>query len=108
MVVLQKFLSPSEWSALKNRSSVKRAKNAPFFLKNASAPAILHFILMSLKFFATLPEDSPAGWPQRWRNTGEQFRTDGRPTSQWSRLAAGRSDDLGTQTTAPNGSPNQP
>jgi predicted dithiol-disulfide oxidoreductase (DUF899 family) len=53
-------------------------------------------------------EDSPAGWPQRWRNTGEQFRTDGRPTSQWSRLAAGRSDDLGTQTTAPNGSPNQP
>jgi hypothetical protein len=26
--------------------------------------------------------------------TGEQFRTDGRPTSQWSRLAAGRSDDL--------------
>lgn len=41
-------------------------------------------------------EDSPAGWPQRWANTGEQFRTDGRPTAQWSRLAAGRSDDLGT------------
>ena len=41
-------------------------------------------------------ENSPAGWPQHWANTGEQFRTDGRPTAQWSRLAAGRSDDLGT------------
>ena len=39
-------------------------------------------------------EDSPAGWPQRWPNNGAQFRTDGRPTSQWSRLAAGRSDAL--------------
>ncbi|HEY0807402.1 MAG TPA: DUF899 family protein [Pseudonocardiaceae bacterium] len=39
-------------------------------------------------------EDSPAGWPQRWPNNGEQFRTDGRPTSQWSRLATGRSDAL--------------
>jgi predicted dithiol-disulfide oxidoreductase (DUF899 family) len=39
-------------------------------------------------------EDSPADWPQRWPNNGEQFRTDGRPTSQWSRLATGRSDAL--------------
>jgi predicted dithiol-disulfide oxidoreductase (DUF899 family) len=53
-------------------------------------------------------EDSPAGWPQQWANTGEQFRTDGRPTAQWSRVAAGRSDDLGTTTTAPNGSQKQP
>jgi len=51
-------------------------------------------------------EDSPPGWPQQCSNT----RTDagppawppvsqwpgGRPTAQWSRLAAGRSDDLGT------------
>jgi predicted dithiol-disulfide oxidoreductase (DUF899 family) len=37
-------------------------------------------------------EDSPADWPQRWPNNGAQFRTDGRPTAQWSRLAAGRSD----------------
>jgi predicted dithiol-disulfide oxidoreductase (DUF899 family) len=50
-------------------------------------------------------EDSPAGWPQRCTNT----RTDagspawppaaawpgGRPIAQWSRLEAGRSDDLG-------------
>jgi predicted dithiol-disulfide oxidoreductase (DUF899 family) len=40
-------------------------------------------------------EDSPAGWPQHWKNDGGQFRMGGRPTSQWSRLEAGRSDDLG-------------
>jgi predicted dithiol-disulfide oxidoreductase (DUF899 family) len=39
-------------------------------------------------------EDSPTGWP-RWK--GEHpYRTDGRPIVQWSRLKAGRSDDLGT------------
>jgi predicted dithiol-disulfide oxidoreductase (DUF899 family) len=56
-------------------------------------------------------EDSPAGWPQRWDTTGgEQFRTNGRPTAQWSRLAAGRSDDLGTRDTtpAPHGGQNEP
>jgi predicted dithiol-disulfide oxidoreductase (DUF899 family) len=51
-------------------------------------------------------EDSPPGWPQQCTNT----RTDGgppdwppvpawpggRPAAQWSRLEAGRSDDLGT------------
>ena len=47
-------------------------------------------------------ENSPAGWPQRWDSKGGQFRTNGRPTSQWSRLASGRSDDLGTKTTTPN------
>lgn len=40
-------------------------------------------------------EDSPNGWPQRWDVDGDQGRTDGRPTAQWSRLRAGRSDDLG-------------
>ena len=41
-------------------------------------------------------EDSPTGWPQRFMNgQGEQFRTDGRPIPQWSRLKAGYSDDLG-------------
>jgi predicted dithiol-disulfide oxidoreductase (DUF899 family) len=39
-------------------------------------------------------EDSPEGCPQPWSN-GAQLRTDGRPTAQWSRLEAGRSDDLG-------------
>jgi predicted dithiol-disulfide oxidoreductase (DUF899 family) len=44
-------------------------------------------------------EDSPDGWPKRWdisAGGGQQVRTDGRPTAQWSRLEAGRSDDLGT------------
>ncbi len=40
-------------------------------------------------------EDSPAGWPQRFEGK-QDFRTDGRPTAQWSRLTAGYSDDLGT------------
>jgi predicted dithiol-disulfide oxidoreductase (DUF899 family) len=44
-------------------------------------------------------EDSPAGWPQQWGNNSPEpnpYRTDGRPISQWPRLQAGRSDDLGT------------
>jgi predicted dithiol-disulfide oxidoreductase (DUF899 family) len=40
-------------------------------------------------------EDSPAGWPQKWIVDGSNTRIDGRPIPQWSRLAAGRSDDLG-------------
>ena len=40
-------------------------------------------------------EDSPEGWPKRFTVAGEQFRSNGRPTAQWSRLAAGRDDDLG-------------
>jgi predicted dithiol-disulfide oxidoreductase (DUF899 family) len=39
-------------------------------------------------------EDSPAGWPQS--GIMRTLRADGRPTAQWSRLQAGRSDDLGT------------
>jgi predicted dithiol-disulfide oxidoreductase (DUF899 family) len=39
-------------------------------------------------------EDSPPGWPQRFRTDGDQFRVDGRPAPQWARLAAGYSDDL--------------
>src|SRR5215831_15502297 len=58
-------------------------------------------------------EDSPEGWPQRWgENTSEPnaFRLSGRPISQWSRLDAGRSDDLGTgdTATAPHGGQNEP
>lgn len=37
-------------------------------------------------------EDSPAGWPRRGEHN---YRTNGRPIAQWSRLEAGRSDDLG-------------
>jgi len=35
-------------------------------------------------------EDSPTGWPQRFKGK-QNFRTDGRPTAQWSRLKAGYS-----------------
>jgi predicted dithiol-disulfide oxidoreductase (DUF899 family) len=38
-------------------------------------------------------EDSPAGWPRREELN---LRADGRPIAQWSRVEAGRSDDLGT------------
>jgi predicted dithiol-disulfide oxidoreductase (DUF899 family) len=41
-------------------------------------------------------EDSPAGWPRHWGGELEHpYRENGRPAAQWSRLAAGRSDDLG-------------
>jgi len=40
-------------------------------------------------------EDSPTGWPQRFKGK-QNFRTDGRPTAQWSRLKAGHSDELGS------------
>jgi predicted dithiol-disulfide oxidoreductase (DUF899 family) len=39
-------------------------------------------------------EDSPAGWPQS--PVMSYLRNGGRPTAQWSRLEAGRSDDLET------------
>ncbi len=39
-------------------------------------------------------EDSPPGWPQQWQDGPARMRTNGRPIAQWSRLEAGRSDDL--------------
>jgi predicted dithiol-disulfide oxidoreductase (DUF899 family) len=41
-------------------------------------------------------EDSPAGWPKQWGVFGDQhpYRINGRPIVQWSRIEAGRSDDL--------------
>ncbi len=41
-------------------------------------------------------EDSPAGWPAGPFNR-ETFRSGGRPIAQWTRLGAGRSDDLGNR-----------
>ncbi|GIF53699.1 putative dithiol-disulfide oxidoreductase (DUF899 family) [Asanoa ferruginea] len=41
-------------------------------------------------------EDSPDGWPQHFDSHGGQFRLDGRPTAQWSRINAGRDDNLGS------------
>lgn len=42
-------------------------------------------------------EDSPSGWPQEWgvSISDHVTRINGRPIAQWSRLEAGRSDDLG-------------
>ncbi len=40
-------------------------------------------------------EDSPTGWPRNRPVDGHQWRINGRPTSQWSRLDAGHDDDLG-------------
>jgi hypothetical protein len=37
--------------------------------------------------------------PAKWQAGTNPFRTDGRPTAQWSRLQAGHSDDLGTHPT---------
>jgi hypothetical protein len=41
-------------------------------------------------------EDSPDGWPQPWSEEHGQhhWRTNGRPIAQWSRIEAGRSDEL--------------
>lgn len=43
-------------------------------------------------------EESPPGWPQQWGAgvgvSGHVTRFDGRPIAQWSRVEAGRSDDL--------------
>jgi predicted dithiol-disulfide oxidoreductase (DUF899 family) len=41
-------------------------------------------------------EDAPPAWPQRWGEGEHPYRTNGRPMAQWSRLEAGRSDDLST------------
>jgi predicted dithiol-disulfide oxidoreductase (DUF899 family) len=45
-------------------------------------------------------EHSPAGWPQPWEVNRDVWRTNGRPTAQWSRLAAGRSETLSDITRA--------
>jgi predicted dithiol-disulfide oxidoreductase (DUF899 family) len=44
-------------------------------------------------------EESPPSWPQG--PVTSKLRTDGRPTAQWSRLQAGRSDDLRASAVLP-------
>ena len=61
------------------------------------------FALMDLTVYGRQEvwEDSPAGWPVRpIRHNSERVRANGRPIAQWSRLEAGRCDDL---TTKPEG-----
>ena len=55
------------------------------------------FALMDLTVYGRQEpwEESPPGWPQEW----EDFtRSNGRPIAQWSRIEAGRSDDLAGTT----------
>ena len=40
-------------------------------------------------------EESPAGWPQPFKTDGDQFRMNGRPTAQFSRLSKVRTDGRG-------------
>ena len=67
----------------------------------------INYRLMDLTIYGRQEpwEDSPQGWPQ---GHGETFRVDGRPIAQWSRIRAGRSDDLtggAAPTTAAPSSP---
>jgi predicted dithiol-disulfide oxidoreductase (DUF899 family) len=54
------------------------------------------YALMDLTVYGRqeLWEDSPPGWPQQWQDGAARMRANGRPIAQWSRLEAGRSDDL--------------
>jgi predicted dithiol-disulfide oxidoreductase (DUF899 family) len=56
------------------------------------------YALMDLTVFGRQEswEDSPEGWPQPWQPGTHYTRTNGRPSAQWSRLEAGRPDDLTT------------
>ncbi len=45
-------------------------------------------------------EDSPPGWPQPWGEGAARIRMNGRPIAQWSRVEAGRSDDLSPGATS--------
>jgi predicted dithiol-disulfide oxidoreductase (DUF899 family) len=54
------------------------------------------YALMDLTVFGRQEEweDSPREWPQPWLNSKARMRTNGRPISHWSRIAAGRDDNL--------------
>jgi predicted dithiol-disulfide oxidoreductase (DUF899 family) len=54
------------------------------------------YALMDLTVYGRqeLWEASPHGWPQQWQEGPAHMRTNGRPIARWSRLEAGRSDDL--------------
>jgi predicted dithiol-disulfide oxidoreductase (DUF899 family) len=57
------------------------------------------YSLMDLTVYGRqeVQEESPEGWPQPWGSDARpDFHTlDGRPIAQWSRVGAGRSDELG-------------
>jgi predicted dithiol-disulfide oxidoreductase (DUF899 family) len=57
-----------------------------------------NYTLMDLTLYGRQEpwEDSPAGWPQGWGGDVSEHvtRINGRPIAQWSRIEAGRDDDL--------------
>ena len=78
-----------------------------YWTKRRGAEAMDYsYALMDLSVYGRQEkwEDSPAGWPQQCTYTRTSSGPPtwqpewpgGRPIAQWSRLAAGRSDDLGT------------
>jgi len=54
------------------------------------------YALMDLTVFGRQEtwEDSPTGWPQAWVVDSSNLRVGARPVAQWSRVEAGRDDDL--------------
>jgi hypothetical protein len=86
-----------------------------YWTKRRGAEAVDYsYALMDLTVFGRQEswEDSPAGWPrlgQATRTLGgapdwpplREERPIGRPTAQWPRVDAGRSDDLGSTGTDP-------
>ncbi|GAA4428257.1 DUF899 family protein [Georgenia halophila] len=65
-----------------------------YWTANRGVEAVdINYRLMDLTLYGRHEpwEDSPPGWPQ---SHDDGFRTDGRPTAQWSRIVAGRSENL--------------
>jgi predicted dithiol-disulfide oxidoreductase (DUF899 family) len=58
-----------------------------------------NYALMDLTVYGRQEEweDSPPSWPQPWQAGAARIRTDGRPIAQWSRVNAGRSDELSSR-----------
>jgi predicted dithiol-disulfide oxidoreductase (DUF899 family) len=61
-----------------------------------------NYRLRDLTVYGRTWEDSPIGWPQG--DIMDTLRSNGRPRPQWSRLAAGHLDDLGTGVQKPQDS----
>ncbi len=79
------------------RPAPEQCDGCTFYTSQVRELSFLHSRVLDLTVYGRQEtwEDSPAGWP-KWPEGAHQYRTDGRPIVQWSRLNAGHSDDLGT------------